>query len=745
MTWPSGQDYREAIQAPSIAFKDLELRQATVECDKMGLPRPRSGGFATVYKATYFKTWAVRCFNRQVDDQQERYAAISGFLQQQKLPYMVDFTFLKEGIRVKGNWYPVLKMEWVSGDPLHVFIERNLANPNALLWLAQSWVTMVGELQQSGIAHGDLQHGNVLVVGNSLKLIDYDGMFVPSLKGKPSAEAGQPNYQLPIRGVNDFGPYLDNFSAWVILISIVATAHNPNLWAAFKGGDECLLFRRRDFEAPDQSSLFQALTKSRNSQIAALANLFRTFLSLTCATVPPLNSVGPIANIALEPIPQPSDWIKDHISKPSAKDKATNIQTVLPADWVLDFTESPPTPFYLTGNYARERVFFWLTVTAIIVPALMSSWLLFLIAAIVVGGMCALYLKNRYSKQPTLASFMTLKKDLESNRNQSSHIQAEIKRPAKRLQEIKNEELQMKAVLSDRRQKLENEERKLSDKARKDHQTRIAPLLRDRKNLDSQESAELAALHNGLGKKISGLKTAISNLQQAEATESANVLKIKQNDFLKAALSKERIYDASIPGIGSGFKARLHAAGFLTAADVDYYRVQRVPGIGTKKAANLFGWKQLIENSARQRMPQSLSSIEQSSISAKYATSRINLQTELTREEQQLKSEELAIRSRYAPQKEKIDATVGKDQNKLTMELEQITSDFKGKYQAIAREMETAQKRAEEQAHSNEQKISGLTRELAVLQWKRAKLERESQRYTNLRASKYLRAVAIGR
>ncbi|HET8887796.1 MAG TPA: hypothetical protein VFQ41_02760 [Candidatus Angelobacter sp.] len=745
MTWPSGQDYREAIQAPSAAFKDLDLRRGTVECDKMGLPRPRSGAFATVYKATDLKTWAVKCFSRQVDDQQERYAAISDFLQQQKLPYTVDFTFLKEGIRVKGNWYPVLKMEWVSGDPLNIFIERNLANPNVLLRLAQNWVTMVGELQHSGMAHGDLQHGNILVVGNSFKLVDYDGMFVPALRGKLSAEAGQPNYQLPTRGITDFGPYLDNFSAWVILISIVAAARNPNLWTTFKGGDDCLLFRRHDFEAPDQSPLFKSLTKSQDSQVAALANLFRTFLSLTCATVPPLNLAEPIANIAVETIPEPSDWIKDHISKPSVKAKAPSTQAELPAEWIFDFTESPPIPFPLTRNYARERFFLWLAAVGIVIPALMASWLLFWIATIVVGGLCALYLKNSYSKQPTLGSLRVLKKDLESNTNQSSHVQLEIKKHGKRIQEIKNEELQTKAALSDRRQKLESEEKKSSDKARKDHQARIAPRLHDRKSLDSQELAELAALHNGLGKKILGLKASISSLQQTEASELTNRLKTKQNDFLKNALSRERIYDASIPGIGAGFKARLHAAGFLTAADVDYYRVQRVPGIGSKKAANLFGWRQLIENDARLRMPQSLSSVEQSSIAAKYAATRINLQSELARDEQELKQKELAIRSRYTPLKDEIDAAVSNDQNKLTMELRQVGNNFKGKYEAIAYENEMCHKRAEEQVQSNEHKISDLTRELAVLQWKRAKLERESQRYINVRPSKYLWAVAIGR
>src|ERR1700720_4540309 len=102
MSWPSGQDYREAIQAPGSAFKDGDLRNCAVECDKLGLPRPRSGGFATVYKVIGPKVWAVRCFNRELKDQQERYLAISGCLQTLKLPYIVDFAFLEEGIRIKS-------------------------------------------------------------------------------------------------------------------------------------------------------------------------------------------------------------------------------------------------------------------------------------------------------------------------------------------------------------------------------------------------------------------------------------------------------------------------------------------------------------------------------------------------------------------------------------------------------------------------------------------------------------------
>jgi serine/threonine protein kinase len=745
MNWPSGQDYREAIQAPGIAFKDAGLRGASLECDRMGLPRPRSGGFATVYKAIESKTWAVRCFNRQVDDQQERYAAISDFLQQVKLPYMVDFTFLKEGIRVRGGWYPILKMEWVSGDPLNVFIERNLANRDVLLRLAQSWVAMIGTLQQSGIAHGDLQHGNVLVVGNTLKLIDYDGMFVPPLRGKPSVEVGQPNYQLPIRSAADFGPYLDNFSAWVILVSIVATAHNPSLWSRFKGGDECLLFRRRDFEAPDQSPLFQSLSKSGDSQIAALTNLFRTFLALTCAAVPPLNSSIPITDVALNPIPQMSDWIKDHVPQDSVSRQVPSAPMESPAAWILDFTELPPIPYSLSGHFARERFFFWLTLFAIVLAALLSSWVLALVAAAIVGGMCALHLTESYRKQPTLTELKKLKKELDSNKTQSSQIQLHIKRHTGQIQEIRNEEVRSIASLGKRRHRLENEERKASEATRKEHESRTAPLLRERKTLDSQEASDLTKLNNGLGKKISGLQSAISNLQRTEANELANALTAKQNEFVRSALLKERIYDASIPGIAAGFKARLHAAGCMTAADVDYYRVQRVPGIGAKKASTLFGWRQLIENNARLRMPQTLSAAEQSYITAKFAASRINFQNELAGDEQQFKLGQIGISSRYRLQKERIDALISNEQHKLALHLGQVTNQYEGKYDALAREVEQLQKRMQEHLQSTEQKLTTMTRDLAMLQWKRARLERESQRYANVRVSTFLWAVVIGR
>src|SRR5262245_15119650 len=184
MPWPTPQDYNEAIQNPHLNFDDPELKTGKPTLTPLGLPRPITGGFASVYHMQCGqREWAIRCFLREVNDQQQRYTAISQHLATAKLPYTVKFNFLPRGIRVRGQWYPILKMEWVQGETLNTYIQKHLHNPTILLILADRWIAMMRDLQQHGIAHGDLQHGNVLVVNGDFRLVDYDGMYVPALAG----------------------------------------------------------------------------------------------------------------------------------------------------------------------------------------------------------------------------------------------------------------------------------------------------------------------------------------------------------------------------------------------------------------------------------------------------------------------------------------------------------------------------------------------------------------------------------
>ena len=104
MAWPLPQDYNEAIQSPRANFSDPDLRGGGPVLNALGLPVPCSGNFADVYAVQAGpRKWAVKCFTRQIPGLQERYAQISQYLQQVNLPFMVEFKFLDQGIRVRGS------------------------------------------------------------------------------------------------------------------------------------------------------------------------------------------------------------------------------------------------------------------------------------------------------------------------------------------------------------------------------------------------------------------------------------------------------------------------------------------------------------------------------------------------------------------------------------------------------------------------------------------------------------------
>ena len=285
MPWPTPSDYLEAMQNPRTSLGDAELQTGRPEEDKLGLPRPRGGSFASVYKVICSsRLWAVRCFLKEFLDQQERYAAISAHLAKSNFPFATHFQFVKQGIRVKGIWYPVIKMEWVQGEEFIRYVESNIKSPQKLLALGRNVVEIARMLKLESVAHGDLQHGNILIANGKPKLIDYDGMYVPAFKRNwITHEAGHPNYQLP-RDEKDFGPGLDNFSVWVIYLSLKALSIRPSLWTQFKGGDDCLLFRRKDFEAPAQSLLLKELKGI--PELQALANNFQSLLSRSPLDIP---------------------------------------------------------------------------------------------------------------------------------------------------------------------------------------------------------------------------------------------------------------------------------------------------------------------------------------------------------------------------------------------------------------------------------------------------------------------------
>jgi len=252
MAWPLNQDYNEAIQDPHACLADPELRDGEAVCNAMGLPRPRSGNFADVYEVRCPASggrYAVKCFTREVRGLQARYQAISDHLHQAKLPFTVDFKYLEKGIQVGGQWYPILKMQWVEGFTLNEFVRNNLDKPAMLDGLLQIWTRMARRLREANLAHADLQHGNVLLVPGStasslaVKLIDYDGIHVPALAGNKSGEVGHPAYQHPQRlREGTYNPEVDRFPLLVVSAALrCLMAGGRNLWERYDNGDNLAL------------------------------------------------------------------------------------------------------------------------------------------------------------------------------------------------------------------------------------------------------------------------------------------------------------------------------------------------------------------------------------------------------------------------------------------------------------------------------------------------------------------------
>ncbi len=290
MDWPNPQDYNEAVQNPAVCFADAELRNAQIELSPIGLPKPSTGAFASVYKLNGIgKSWAVRCFHNEVPDHKLRYEKILATLKALKPSWAPPMEYIAQGIKVQGQWLPVIKMDWLNGIPLDRFLAKHGENSDRVKKIAERLRTIVDEMRAAGIAHGDLQHGNILIQDDNVMLIDFDGMYVPDLQGMKSAELGHPNYQHPYRSREHFGSYIDNFSAWLIEISLMSLAADPELlvWGQDR---ECLLFCSADLLNPYESRLFSQLREHSIDEIRQSAQTLIQLLRAPVEFVPSLDA-----------------------------------------------------------------------------------------------------------------------------------------------------------------------------------------------------------------------------------------------------------------------------------------------------------------------------------------------------------------------------------------------------------------------------------------------------------------------
>jgi hypothetical protein len=301
MALPKDSDYFEAIQHPLRCFRDDTLRRGQAVLDPQGKPLVRQGRYSDVYEircAAAHERWAVKCFTRELPGLKARYQALNDQLLGIDCPGLVQAEWLDQGISIRGRWFPAVKMRWVEGQPLNDYVRGCCDQPQALLHLADLCMGLSWQLRRVGVAHGNLQHDHVRV-GRSptgtlaLRLIDYDGVFVPSLADAASDKVGHPNYQHPQRlWQKTCDAQADRFPELVIYTALRALAvRGATLLERFDHNDN-LLFREFDFQDPGLSALFRVLWQINDPVVHSLAGRLMLACQRDAAETPLLEEVA---------------------------------------------------------------------------------------------------------------------------------------------------------------------------------------------------------------------------------------------------------------------------------------------------------------------------------------------------------------------------------------------------------------------------------------------------------------------
>ena len=264
MQYPLISEYVKAIQD---AGDNLEqLAHLTPVLDDHGEPYRSSGAFAVVFKMqdkSTGKCYALKCFTEEQEGRADAYRQIADELDMVDSSYITSVKYMEKELFVDSQCeedeFPVLLMDWVEGETMEAYIASNYHNQSAMSLLCYRFGKMAAWLRTQSFAHGDVKPDNIIVrPDGSLSLVDYDGMFVPSMKGCKSPTVGTKDFSHPLRTMDDFDETIDDFSLASIALSLKAISMNSTLLDTY-GASDRLLFSENDYRNPSNSKVISAL------------------------------------------------------------------------------------------------------------------------------------------------------------------------------------------------------------------------------------------------------------------------------------------------------------------------------------------------------------------------------------------------------------------------------------------------------------------------------------------------------
>jgi serine/threonine protein kinase len=699
LTQPTLQEYQEAIQRPDLCFKDPDLKKGETTPGVFGLPKVISGGFAGVFQVKTGKTsYAARCFLREGDDTEKRYKAIHDFLHRKQINCIVKFDYINQGILVKGEWYPILKMEWLEGETLSTYIENNHHNQETMTVMASKFKTIVEELHKRGISHGDLHDQNIMVVKGELKVIDYDAMYVPRLKGQDCSEVGHINYQHPERRLSHYGPYLDHFSEWGIYISLKALANDPGIWDEVNGGDQCLIFRNTDYQDPENSRAFKALSRIENDNLAMLVETFRDAVyTYNLEDIPSIldeNNITRRRKLEREVAEIPEINMEGLEVKYASGDNS----------WIWDNKKVDYKHFMGTRGYERVAVtlplFYLLLVEASFILGWLPSGNLVLIT--LGAPALALLLPVSYWTNTQVKERRSKSRELRKLENETRALRNKIQQELKTITQFKSRE---------------NEDvKKLRDQI---------------VSLKNQESRELKKIESSHWNRLREIEEAMKGLVDREKNERERQLKVKKERYIVEKLKSHRLAGNRVSNLGLVKRFLLSMQGIRSAADFTdishnrtifmdngaRFRLRNgsttiVGGLNSQQIRSLRDWQRSLIKRYEGKSPDKLSPEESKKISERYKTHRASLKEE----------------------EKKVKETI--------QEEKKVTRDgFSKKTANLKNEIEGKKQRHDEEVNKTQSILDKICEEISGLDWEINKIRHQLRGYSEISFKNYLKQI----
>ena len=264
MQYPLISEYLAAIRD---AHDNLDkLSHLVPVLDNYGEPYRSSGAFAVVFKMKDEQTgkcYALKCFTEDQEGRAEAYRQIAEELEFVASPYITSVKYLEKELFVDSNCeddeFPVLLMDWIEGETMETYIADHYMDNYAMSMLCYRFCKMAAWLRSQPFAHGDIKPDNIMVRSDgTLTLVDYDGMFVPAMKGQKSPTIGTKDFSHPLRTIDDFDETIDDFALASIALSLKAISLNPSLLKNY-GASDRLLFSAADYLDLSKSKTMTAL------------------------------------------------------------------------------------------------------------------------------------------------------------------------------------------------------------------------------------------------------------------------------------------------------------------------------------------------------------------------------------------------------------------------------------------------------------------------------------------------------